>query len=74
MKEHFTGWGVQPIPWPAHSPDLSPVENMWSIIRLSAFEREYETFEEFAAALRKVCYEYYQEKIDNMIKSYPRRL
>ena len=47
-------WGVEPLKWPAHSPDLSPVEQMWNIVRLAAFDRVYKSFEEFAAALRKI--------------------
>ena len=74
MKECFTGWELQPIPWPVRSPDLSPVENMWNIIRLAAFDKEYETFEVFAAALRTAWFEFDQKKIDNWINSYPKRL
>ena len=51
-------WGVEPLKWPAHSPDLSPVEQMWNIVRLAAFDRVYKSFEEFAAALRKIWKEY----------------
>jgi transposase len=44
-KENMVRWGVEPLKWPAHSPDLSPVEQMWNIIRLAAFDKVYDTFE-----------------------------
>ena len=36
MNEH----GVQLLDWPAQSPDMSPIETMWRIIKAAASERK----------------------------------
>ncbi|GFV31524.1 transposable element Tcb1 transposase [Trichonephila clavipes] len=28
----FVNHQIELLPWPAHSPDLSPIENMWSLV------------------------------------------
>ncbi|GFU12097.1 transposable element Tcb1 transposase [Trichonephila clavipes] len=32
IQRFFVNHKVELLPWPAHSPDLSPIENMWSMV------------------------------------------
>ncbi|GFW47885.1 transposable element Tcb1 transposase [Trichonephila clavipes] len=31
VRRFFVNPQIELLPWPAHSPDLSPIENMWSM-------------------------------------------
>lgn len=33
VKEHFRKQKYSVLPWPAHSPDLSPIENLWADLK-----------------------------------------
>ena len=39
VKDHFKGQKYTVLPWPAHSPDLSPIENLWSDLKKRLVER-----------------------------------
>ncbi|GFY21739.1 transposable element Tcb1 transposase [Trichonephila clavipes] len=32
VQRFFVNHQIELLPWPAHSPDLSPIENMWSMV------------------------------------------
>ena len=32
VEEWFVAQGVDTMPWPAHSPDMNPIENFWSMV------------------------------------------
>jgi transposase len=68
--------GVELLPWPANSPDLNPIENLWSIVEQKVHKRkpppssltqlERMVKEEWRAIDRDV--------IHNLIESMPRRI
>lgn len=57
VSKRSKGWfneeGIQLLDWPAHSPDLNPIENLWSILayRVYADCRQFDTVGELKAAL-----------------------
>lgn len=64
---------VELLPWPLRSLDLSPIEHVWDAIgwRLTALEQTLgELKDEILAAWAAVP----QKKIDNLIRSMPRRV
>ncbi|GFV22148.1 transposable element Tcb1 transposase [Trichonephila clavipes] len=32
VQKFFVNHQIELLPWPARSPDLSPIENMWSVV------------------------------------------
>ncbi|GFX50004.1 transposable element Tcb1 transposase [Trichonephila clavipes] len=32
VQRFFVNYQIELLPWPAHSPDLSPIENMWPMV------------------------------------------
>lgn len=59
VAEHIKGCGAEPLHLPAYSPDLNPIENMWSKVKhlLRGMEiRAYDVLEKgIASALDMVC-------------------
>ena len=38
VRDGFFEEEVQPTEWPAYSPDLSPIENVWSVLQAKVYE------------------------------------
>uniref|UniRef100_A0A803JSZ8 Transposase Tc1-like domain-containing protein n=1 Tax=Xenopus tropicalis TaxID=8364 RepID=A0A803JSZ8_XENTR len=62
--------GIDAMDWPAHSPDLNPIEHIWDIMSHSIHQRHI-TVQELADALVQVWEEIPQETIRHLI-SMPR--
>jgi hypothetical protein len=62
--------------WPARSPDMNPIEHVWSRLKLRLNQGEYEfhNLNELANAIREEWEAIPQEFIANLVHSMPRRV
>ena len=75
-KNFFAEKGVQVLtPWPATSPDLNPIENMWALV-----SREVEkampiaSKDELWGVVLAAWDEVSQQTVDKLVKSFPHRV
>ena len=65
---------LQPKDWPANSPDLNPIENVWSMMVTELNKRHICRVDQLISNLKDVWSKLPQEHIDNAINSMPIRL
>ena len=72
-KAHGTSITVLPN-WPPNSPDLNPIENVWSYVQRKVNARACSTFEEFKQAVIEELAGVPQKHISKLYTSMPKRL
>ena len=66
---------VELLDWPAYSPDLNPIENLWSIIKHELDNcDEFKSFAEFKTKIFKIWENIDQSRIDKLINSMSSRI
>lgn len=73
-KEWFDTHGVKVLSWPAQSPDLNPIENLWHQIKLLVTKDKPTTKVTLIEAIVKAWYRLVTtERLENLVNSMPRR-
>jgi transposase len=67
---------VRCMPWPAQSPDLSPIENIWKYLkdRIARRRHRIRSIEEMEAALRQEWAKVEPEFLEKLMESMPKRI
>ena len=60
--------------WPPNSPDLNPIENVWSYVQRKVHARCCSTFEQFKQAVLEELASVPQQQISNLYTSMPKRI
>ncbi|CAF1225235.1 unnamed protein product [Rotaria sordida] len=74
IKALFEDLSINILPWPAHSPDLNPVENLWAIIDKKFKKIPMHTIQELNESLRSEWLSVESTICANLIKSMPKRI
>jgi len=74
-SEWFSDQNMTRLQWPALSPDLNPIENLWAIMarRVYAHGRQFSTREGRMRVILKAWDEIPQETLDALVESMPKR-
>lgn len=73
VKDFLRDNRIQVLDWPAQSPDLNPIENMFSILKRSVAGKRFKNKAELFQSLKSEWEQIPQSAIANIIASMPRR-
>ena len=74
VQSFFATWQVKLLPWPAYSPDMSPIEHVWDFVgrRLVRDPRPIASADELWVPIQTIWNAFPQADIQNLFDSMPR--
>uniref|UniRef100_A0AAR2LDW7 Tc1-like transposase DDE domain-containing protein n=1 Tax=Pygocentrus nattereri TaxID=42514 RepID=A0AAR2LDW7_PYGNA len=73
-KDWFTKKQLEVLAWPANSPDLNVIENLWAIVKRKIRDRKPTTLDQLKQNIATAWEAVSAETCDKLVKSMPRRL
>lgn len=73
VRQWFLDNNIEKIDWPAQSPDLNPIENLWSILDTMVSKRKVNNEEELFNCLNEAWKSIPLSILHNLVDSMPRR-
>jgi DDE superfamily endonuclease len=72
----LTAHNINPMSWPAKSPDLSPIENLWGDLVHTVYQngRQFENKAELKVAIKSAWSAITKERLEKLIDSMPGRI
>ncbi len=70
----FSDHGVTVLDWPANSPDLNPIENLWGIVKRKMRDTRSNNADELKAAIKETWASIPPQQCHKLITSMPRRI
>ncbi len=73
-KSWFNDHGVTVLDWPANSPDLNPIENLWGIVKRKMRDTRPNNADELKATVKETWASMPPQQCHKLITSMPRRI
>ncbi len=73
-KSWFNDHGVTVLDWPANSPDLNPIENLWGIVKRKMRDTRPNNADDLKAAIKATWASTPPQQCHKLITSMPRRI
>ncbi len=73
-KSWFNDHGVTVLDWPANSPDLNPIENLWGIVKRKMRDTRPNNADDLKAAIKETWASIPPQQCHKLITSMPRRI
>ncbi len=73
-KSWFSDHGVTVLDWPANSPDLNPIENLWGIVKRKMRDTRPNNTDELKATVKETWASIPPQQCHKLITSMPRRI
>ncbi len=73
-KSWFNDHGITVLDWPANSPDLNPIENLWGIVKRKTRDTRPNNADELKATVKETWASIPPQQCHKLITSMPRRI
>ena len=75
VKDFLSSNNIELLDWPGNSPDLNPIENLWSVMKNKVAAKQPSSLKTLVEWIKQVwCKEFSKEYCQQLISSMPRRI